>query len=70
MKGFKNMKFNLEEAMKNLLAVCREFKGTAGDHEYLKFCLDEIYKRLMDQKDEPASFDPKDHIRPVSNAEG
>jgi hypothetical protein len=55
------MQFNLEEAMQNLLTVCREFKGTAAQHEYLKFCLDEIYKRLKDQKPD---------LKPVPNAEG
>jgi hypothetical protein len=71
-KDYLNMQFNLEEAMQNLLTVCREFKGTAAQHEYLKFCLDEIYKKLKPEPQEKKPFDPKDHIKPVPvpNAEG
>lgn len=40
------MEFKLEDAIQALHSVCRQYKGTADDHDYLKFCINEIYKRL------------------------
>ena len=56
------MEFKLEDAIQALFQVCRQFKGTADDHDYLKFCINEIYKRLK-PVEEP-------HLKPVPNAEG
>jgi predicted metal-dependent hydrolase len=60
------MEFNLDQAIQALHTVCRQYKGTADDHEYLKSILNEIYKKL---KVEPKE-EKKDHLRPVPNAEG
>lgn len=54
------MEFKLDDAIQALFQVCRQFKGTADDHDYLKFCINEIYKRLKPSD----SVDPKDHIKP------
>lgn len=59
-KGNK-MEFKLEDAIQALHSVCRQYKGTADDHDYLKFVINEIYKRLKDQKPD---------LKPVPNAEG
>jgi hypothetical protein len=68
------MEFKLEDAIQALHSVCRQFKGTADDHDYLKFCINEIYKRLKPSDSAPSPVDPKDHIKPypvpVPNAEG
>jgi hypothetical protein len=68
-KGNKIMKFDLDQAMTALQSVCRQYKGTADEHEYLKFVLNHLYQSL---KPEPSAkpFDPKDHIKPVPNVEG
>lgn len=55
------MEFKLDDAIQALFQVCRQFKGTADDHDYLKFVINEIYKRL--KTEEP-------HLKPVPNAEG
>jgi hypothetical protein len=52
------MEFKLEDAIQALHAVCRQYKGTADDHDYLKFCINEIYKRLK-------PVEP--HLKPVPN---
>lgn len=56
------MEFKLEDAIQALHSVCRQFKGTADDHEYLKFCINEIYKRLSDKK--------APDLKPVPDPEG
>lgn len=56
------MEFHLDQAIQCLHGVCRQYKGTADDHEYLKFILNEIYKRLKPEK--------KPDLKPVPNAEG
>jgi hypothetical protein len=58
------MKFELDQAMTALQSVCRQYKGTADEHEYLKFVLNHIYHAM---KGEPQS---KPDLKPVPNAEG
>ncbi|MEY2859109.1 MAG: hypothetical protein RLZZ74_3422 [Cyanobacteriota bacterium] len=38
------MKFDLDQAMTALQSVCRQYKGTADEHEYLKVVLNQIYQ--------------------------
>ena len=52
------MKFDLDQAMTALQSVCRQYKGTADEHEYLKFLLSEMYQRL--KTEEP-------HLKSVPN---
>jgi hypothetical protein len=42
------MKFELDQAMTALQSVCRQYKGTADEHEYLKFVLTHVYQTLKD----------------------
>ena len=39
-------KFDISEAMNVLRTVCGKYLGTATDHAYLQFVLDEIQSRL------------------------
>jgi hypothetical protein len=56
------MEFKLDDAIQALHSVCRQFKGTADDHDYLKFVINEIYKRL---KPEESKKGPD--LKPVPN---
>jgi hypothetical protein len=39
LKGVILMEFNLDQAIQALHTVCRQYKGTADDHDYLKSVL-------------------------------
>lgn len=59
------MEFKLEDAIQALHSVCRQYKGTADDHDYLKFVINEIYKRLKPSDINPSTFDhTADRIKP------
>lgn len=55
------MEFKLEDAIQALFQVCRQYKGTADDHDYLKFVINHIYKAM---KGEPQA---KPDLKPVPN---
>lgn len=57
------MKFDLDQAIQALHAVCRQYKGTADDHDYLKFCLNEIYQKLKPVEEPKKGPD----LKPVPN---
>lgn len=56
------MEFNLDHAMSALQNVCRQYKGTADDHDYLKFVLNQIYQKLK-----PVETKKSPDLKPVKN---
>ena len=40
------MEFNLDEMMDNLATVCRSYKGTAEEHEYLSEVMKILRQKL------------------------
>jgi hypothetical protein len=55
------MKFELDQAMTALQSVCRQYKGTADEHEYLRFVLTSIYQIAKGE------HSPKPDLKPVPN---
>lgn len=40
------MEFKLDEVIANVGGACREFRGTAEQHDYLKWALNTMYEKL------------------------